>query len=118
RRVMLELLEIDAVLGDLAEHLTVGRTGNAEPNGERGAMARHPDHADVGAKILAAELRADAETLRHLQYLLLHLKIAEGIAVRRAVGRQRVEITRGGEFYGFHAEFGRGAADHDRKVLR
>ena len=55
--------------------------------------------------------------LRHLQYLLLHLQIAEGIAVRRAVGRQRVEIARGSKLHRLHAEFGRGAADHDRQMI-
>ena len=69
------------------------------------------------AEIFAAELRADAERLRHLQDFLLHLEIAEGVAVGRAVGRQRIEIARGGEFHRLHAEFGRGAADHDRQVI-
>ena len=117
RRVVLELLEIDAVLCDLAEHLAVGRAGHAEPDRQRGAVARQPDHPHVVAEILAAELRADAERLRHLQDFLLHLEIAERIAVGRAVGRQRVEIARGSELDRLHAEFGRGAADHDRKVI-
>ncbi len=33
------------------------------------------------------------------------------------MGRQRVEIARRGQFHGFHAEFGRGAADHDRQMV-
>ena len=78
---MLELLEIDAVLGDLAEHLAVGRAGHAKPDRQRRAVARHADHPHVVAEILAAELRADAERLRHLQDFLLHLEIAEGVAV-------------------------------------
>ncbi len=81
-------------------------------------MARHPDHAHVVAEILAAELRADAERLRHLQNLLLHLQIAERVAICRALGGQRVEITRGCKFYGLHAELGGSAPDHDRKVIR
>src|SRR6186997_256671 len=101
---MLELLEIDAVLCDLAQHLAVRRAGDAEPDRQRGAVARQTDHADVVAKILAAELRADAERLRHLQDFLLHLEIAERIAVGRTMGRQRVEIARRGEFYRLHAE--------------
>ncbi len=117
RGVMLELLEIDAVFGDLAEHLAVRRAGHAETDRQRGAVARQPDHPHVVAEILAAELRADAERLRHLQDFLLHLEIAEGVAVGRAMGRQRVEIARGGEFHGLHAEFGRGAADHDRQMI-
>ncbi len=69
------------------------------------------------AKIFAAELRTDAERLRHLQYFLLHLEIAEGVAIGRAMGRQRVEIARRRQFYRLHAEFGRGAADHDGEVI-
>ena len=80
-------------------------------------MARHPDHAHVVAEIFSAELRADAERLRHLQNLLLHFQIAERVAVGRAVGRQRIEIARGSELHCFHAEFGRRPADHDRKVI-
>src|SRR5665213_2386191 len=38
-------------------------------------MAWQPDHAHIVAEILAAELCADAERLRHFQYFLLHLKI-------------------------------------------
>src|ERR1700751_3668291 len=81
-------------------------------------MARHADDADVVAEILAAELRADAERLRHLQNFLLHLEIAEGIAVGRAMGRQGIEIARGSKFYGLHAELCRSAADYDREVIR
>ena len=114
---MLELFEIDAVLGDLAEHLAVRRAGHAQPDRQRRAVARQPDHPHVVAKILAAELRADAERLRHLQDLLLHLEIAKRVAVGRAMGRQRVEIARGGKLDGLHAEFGRGAADHDGEVI-
>jgi hypothetical protein len=44
------------------------------------------------AEIFAAELRADAERLRHLQHLLLHGEIAEGVAVLAPRGRQVVEI--------------------------
>ena len=59
-----------------------------KPDRQRRAVARQPDHAHVVAEILAAELRADAERLRHLQHLLLHREIAEGVAVLAAlVGR-------------------------------
>ena len=117
RGIVLELFEIDAVSGDLAEHLAVRRARDAETDRQRGAVARQPDHPHVVAEILAAELRADAERLRHLQDLLLHLEIAEGVAVGRAMGRQRVEIARGGELHRLHAELGRGAADHDRQMI-
>ena len=117
RGVVLEFFEIDAVLGDLAEHLTVGRTGHAKTDRQRRAVTRHPDHAHVMAEILAAELRADAERLRHLQNFLLHLQIAEGVAVGRALGGQRVEIARGRQLHRLHAEFSRGATDHDRQMI-
>ena len=80
-------------------------------------MARHPDHAHVVAEIFAAELRADAERLRHLVDFLFHLDVAEGVAVGRAMGRQRVEIARGGKLHRLHAELGGGAADHDRQMI-
>ena len=89
RRIVLELLEEDAVLGDLAERLAVGRARHAEPDRQRGAVPRQPDHAHVVAEIFAAELRADAERLRELVHLLLHLEIAEGVAVLGALRRQR-----------------------------
>ncbi len=69
RRIVLELFEEHAVLGDLAERLAVGRARHAKPDRQRGAVARQPDHAHVVAEIFAAELRADAERLRHLQNL-------------------------------------------------
>src|SRR4029077_21079252 len=112
--VMLELLEIDAVFCNFAEHLAIRRTRYAKANRQRRAVAQHPDLPHVVAEIFAAELRADAERLRHFQDLLLHLEIAEGVAVGRTMRRQRIEIARGGKFYGLHAEFGRSAADHDR----
>ena len=91
RRIVLELLEEHAVAGDLAERLPVGRARHAEPDRQRRAVARQPDHAHVVAEILAAELRADAERLRELVHLLLHLEVAEGVAVLGALGRQIVE---------------------------
>ena len=117
RGIVLELFEIDAIPGDLAEHLAVRRARDAEADGQRGAVPRQADHPHIVAEIFAAELRADAERLRHLQDFLLHLEIAEGVAVGRAMGRQRVEIARGGELHRLHAELGRGAADHDRQMI-
>ncbi len=117
-RMMLQLLQIDAVLGDLAEDLPVRRAGDAEPDRQRRAVPRQADHAHVVAEILSAELRADAERLRHLQDLLLHLEIAEGVAVGRALRRQRVEIARRSELHRLHRQLGRGAADDDGQVIR
>ena len=87
RRIVLELFEEHAVAGDLAERLAVGRARHAEPDRQRGAVARQPDHAHVVAEIFAAELRADAERLRHLEDLALHLAVAERVAVFGAVRR-------------------------------
>jgi hypothetical protein len=103
-RIVLELLQIDTIPRDLAEHLTVRRARHAEPDRQRRAMTRQADHAHVVAEILAAELRADAERLRHLQNFLLHLQIAEGVAVGRAVRRQRIEIARRGELHRLHRQ--------------
>src|SRR3954451_7339358 len=68
-------------------------------------------------KILAAKLRADAERLRHLQDLLLHLEIAEGVAVGRTMRRQRVEVASRGKLDGLHAEFSRSSTDYDGEVI-
>ena len=81
RRVGLELLEEDALGGDLAERLPVGRAGDRDRDRARGAVAGQPDDADVVAEVLAAELRADPERLGQLEDLLLELEVAE--AVRR-----------------------------------
>src|ERR1035437_7405896 len=97
RGIVLELFEIDAVLCNLAEHLAVGRARYAEANRKRRTVARQADHPHIMTKVFAAELRADAERLRHLQYFLLHLEIAEGVAVGRAMSRPRVEIAGRGE---------------------
>ena len=118
RRIVLELFEEHAVLGDLAERLPVRGTRHAEPDRQRGAVARQPDDADVMAEIFAAELRADPERLRHLQNLALHLLVAEGVAVLGAVVGQRVVIFGGGELDGLHRQLGRGAADDDGEMIR
>ena len=117
RRIVLELFQEHAVAGDLAERLAVGRARHAEPDRQRGAVARQPDHAHVVAEILAAELRADAERLRHLLDLLLHLAVAEGVAVLGAVVGQRVVIFAGGELDRLHRQLGRGAADDDGEMV-
>src|SRR5580704_9937003 len=91
---------------------------SAEPDGQRSAVARQPDHAHVVAKIFAAELRPDAERLRHLQYFLLHLLVAEGVAVFGAVIGQRVVIFGRGELHRLHRQFGRGAADDNGEMVR
>ena len=59
-RIGLQRLQEDAVPGDLALGLAVGRAGDAEADRQRGAVARQADDANIVAEILAAELRADA----------------------------------------------------------
>ena len=88
RRIGLELLEEDAVAGDLAHGLAIGRAGDAEADRQRGAVAGQADDTHVMAEILAAELRADAERLGQLVDLRLHLEIAEGVADLGPFGRQ------------------------------
>ena len=100
RRIVLQLLEEHAVAGDLSQRLPVGRAGDAEPDRQRGAVARQPDHPHVVAEIFAAELRADAELLGQLMDLRLELEIAERAASAEPLGRQRVEIAGRGELDG------------------
>src|SRR5690606_11953070 len=95
RGIGLELFDIDAIAGDLAEHLAVGGTRYADAHRTRRAVAGQTNYAHVVAVVLAAELRADAEALRHLQHFRFHLYVAEGLAVFTARGRQTVEIARG-----------------------
>ena len=79
RRIGFQLLEEDAVGGDLAHGLAVGRAGDAEADGQRCAVARQADDAHIVAEILAAKLRADAHLLGHLVDFRFHLEIAEGM---------------------------------------
>ncbi|MGC4014048.1 MAG: hypothetical protein QM755_05945 [Luteolibacter sp.] len=59
--ILLELLEEDAVLGDLRLGLAVGGAGNADADRAGGAVAWQADDAHIEREILAAELRADAD---------------------------------------------------------
>ena len=117
RRIVLELFEEHAVARDLAHRLAVGRARHAKPDRQRGAMARQPDHAHVVAEILAAELRADAERLRHLLDLAFHLLVAEGVAVLGAVLGQGVVVFAGRKLDRLHRHLGRGAADDDGEMV-
>ena len=81
-------------------------------------MARQADDAHVMAEIFAAELRADAERLRHFLDLALHLAVAEGVAVLGAALRQRIVIFAGGELHRLHRQLGRSAADDDGEMVR
>jgi hypothetical protein len=111
------LFQEHAVARDLAQRLAVGRARHAETDRQRGAVPRQADHAHVVAEILAAELRADAERLRHLVDLALHLAVAESVAVLGAALRERVVISAGGELDRLHRRPGRGAADDDGEMV-
>ena len=116
-RMHLELLEENAVLGDLAHGLAVRGAGDGKADRQRCAMARQADHAHVVAEVLATKLGADACCLRQLVDLFFHLKVTEGVTGFGALGRQAVEITCGCQLGGLQVHFGRGAADDDRQVV-
>ena len=118
RRVGLELLEEHALGGDLRERLTVGRARHRDRDGARRTVAREPDHADVVAEVLAAELRADAEAARHLEHLGLHVEVAEGMSPSGSRGRQPVEVARARVLRGLERVLRRRAADDDGEVVR
>jgi hypothetical protein len=107
RRIGLKLLEEDAVPGDLALGLAVGRTGDAEANRQRGAVAGQADNADIMTEILAAELRADAHLLGQLVDFGFHFEVAESVARIRAAGGQFVEIAGRGELDRLEVHLGR-----------
>src|SRR3954454_22383238 len=81
-------------------------------------MPWQPDDADVVAEVLAAELRADAERLRQLEHLLLHLDVAEAVTGAVTGCGQRVEVTRAGVLRRLEGELRGRAADDDREVVR
>ena len=116
-RVVLQLLEVDAVVGDLGEDLPVGRAGHGDRHGAGGAVAGQADHPDVVAEVLAAELGPDAEALHLGQDLGLELRVAEPVAQLAALGGQGVEVAGRGQLRGLQGELGGGPADHDGQVV-
>ncbi len=117
RRVALELLEEDAVGGDLAERLAVGRARHRDADRARGAVAGQADHPHVVAEVLAAELGADAELAGELEHLGLQLDVAEGVAARAALAGERVEVAGRGQLGHLHRRLGRRAADDHGEVV-
>src|SRR5438067_714759 len=116
-RIALEFFEKNALFGNLAERLPVGRTRDTQTDRERSAVARQPDHAHVVTEIFPAELCADPERLRKLVHLLLHRKIAKGVTGLGASRRQLVIVTCGGELHRLHRQLGRRAADDDGEMI-
>ncbi len=117
RGVGLKPFEIDAVARNLAQDLAIGRAWNADADRARSAVTGKADDAHIVAEVFTAELRADAQCTGHLKYFLLHRQIAERLAVNTALGWQAVQVVRRGQLDGFQRHFGRGATDHDSKVV-
>jgi len=107
RGIALELLEEDAAGIDAAEDLAIGGAGDADADGQAGAVARQADDADVVAEILAAELGADPAGAGEGQDLGLEIGVAEGLAVTIAAARQAVEIVAARELHGLQIHLGR-----------
>ena len=117
RRVILELLQEDAVARDPCERLPVRRAGNAEADRTRGAVTQQPDDADVVREVLAAELRADSDPPRELEDLRLHVMVAERAAVLVAARREPIQVLGGRQLQRLHRELGRGAPHDEREVV-
>mmetsp|Transcript_61357 Transcript_61357/g.171322 ORF Transcript_61357/g.171322 Transcript_61357/m.171322 type:complete len:421 (-) Transcript_61357:724-1986(-) len=117
-RVLLQLLDEDAVVGDLGQHLPVRTAGDANAHGTGGAVTRHADHPDVVDEIFATELRPDAEAVAHREDFLLPLGVAVRAPVVVAGGGQVVEVARGRELHGLQAQLGRQAAYDDGEMVR
>jgi hypothetical protein len=115
--VGLELLQVNAVGGDLAQHLPVGGARHPQAHRARGAVAGQADHPHVVGEVLAAELRADAGLPAELEHLGLQLDVAEGAAVLVAGGGQAVEVAGAGELDRLQGELRRHAAHHQRQVV-
>ncbi len=118
RGVGLELLEEDALGGDLAERLAVGRAGDGDRDRARGAVSGEPDDAHVVAEVLAAELGPDPERLGEREDLLLEVQVPEAVPGLRPARGQVVEVVGGGVLRGLEGVLRRRAADDDREVVR
>ena len=117
-RVGLELFEEDAIGGDLAQRLPVGRARHGDGDGQRSAVARQADHPHVVAEVLATELRADVERAGQFQDLLLGLGVADRVAGHRPFGGQGVQVAGAGVLRGLEGVLGAGAADDHSQVIR
>ncbi|CAB4852078.1 unannotated protein [freshwater metagenome] len=116
--VVLERLEEDAVLGDLAGHLPVGAARHGHTHRAAGTVARETDDAHIVAEVLAAELGADASVLAELQHLLFKLDVAERVTQLAALGGQVVEVAGAGQLRRLDSALGARAADDHGEVVR
>ncbi|MNV47215.1 hypothetical protein D3C71_1390750 [compost metagenome] len=117
-RIMLQLLQPDAVTVDLAFNVTVSGAGNPHSHRAGCAMARQTHHANVMRKVFTAKLRAQSQVLRFFQQLFFQRHVAECLTVLIAFGRQAIIVLGRRQFYGFQGCFRRGAADNERHVVR
>ena len=115
RGVGLQLLEEDAVGGDLGQRLTVGGAGDGDGDRAGRAVPGQADHADVVAEVLAAELRADAELLRQREHLGLQVQVAEGVTARLPVVGQAVEVLGRGVLRDLQGVLGAGPTHDDTR---
>ena len=116
-RIGVQLLQEDALGGDLGARLTVRGTGHCERHRKRGAVARQADDTHVVAEVLATELCADANLASEVEYLVLDFLVAETVALGPTVIRQLIKVVRGGILCRPHGELGRGATHHEGEVV-
>ena len=117
-RIFLELLEENAVLGDLGLHVAVGAAAHADAYGTRGRMARHTYHAHVVHEVFTAELGAHAALLTDFKHLFLPFQIAERTAALVARRGQMVEVSGRSLLDGGEVGLGRRTADHNGQMVR
>ena len=117
RGILLQLLEEDALRGDLGLDVTVCRAAHADGHGARSRMARGANHAHVVHEVFAAELGADTALLADLEHLLLPLQVAEAAAALVTRGGQLVEIAGRSLLHGREAHLGRRTADANGQVV-
>ena len=117
-RVVLQLLDEDALAGDLAQRLAIGRTRHGQTHRAARTVAGEADHPHVVAEVLAAELRTDAGRLRQLEELGLELDVTEPVSELRPLRRERVEVLGRGELGRLDRELRRRPTDDDGEVVR
>mmetsp|Transcript_85111 Transcript_85111/g.260059 ORF Transcript_85111/g.260059 Transcript_85111/m.260059 type:complete len:304 (-) Transcript_85111:861-1772(-) len=96
RGVRLKLFEEDAVLGDFRLRLPVRAAGDSDGHGARSTVPGQADDPHVVAKVLAAELRADAHVLGQLFDLRLEFQIPECPAMLVAAGVEVFDVLGAG----------------------
>lgn len=80
-------------------------------------MAGEANDADVEGEVFAAELGTDADVAGDFEEFGFEFGVTKGLTVFIALSGEGVEVFGGGEFYGFEAGFGAGAADDEDEVV-